>query len=76
MKTLRIIAFSIPFLLAFGVKAQSPAAKDPLQPLSFLQGTWEAKTDSSSGVSSVGEYSFELELRNHIMARQCLSEES
>jgi hypothetical protein len=76
MKTLRIIAFSIPFVLAYGVKAQSAAAKDPLQPLSFLQGTWEAKTDSNSGVSSVGKYSFELELRNHIMARQSVSKES
>jgi hypothetical protein len=74
MKTLHIIAFS--FLLAFGVKAQSPEAKDPLKPLSFLQGTWEAKTDSSSGVSSVGKYSFQLELRNHVMARQSVSKES
>jgi hypothetical protein len=76
MKTLRIIAFSIPFVLAFGVKAQLPATQEPLQSLSFLQGTWEAKTDSSSGVSSAGKYSFELELRNHIMARQSVSKES
>ncbi len=76
MKTLRIIAFTLSFLFAFGVRAQSPAAKDPLQPLSFLQGPWEAKTDSSSGVNSIGTYSFELELRNHIMARQSVSKES
>src|SRR5882724_11502046 len=43
---------------------------DPWKALQFLLGSWEAKTGSgSAGAASSGTYSFQLELRNHILAR-------
>lgn len=43
---------------------------DMFKPLSFLVGTWQAKTEGgSAGASSSGTYSFQLELRNHVLAR-------
>ncbi len=48
---------------------QTPAA-DPWQPLRFLLGTWEAATQSgSAGATGTGTYMFQLELRNHVLAR-------
>jgi hypothetical protein len=76
VKTLRLISLGILFVATLGLRAQSAPTKDPFQSLSFLQGTWEAKTSGSSGVNSIGKYSFELELRKHIMARQAVSNES
>jgi hypothetical protein len=38
--------------------------------LSFLIGTWEAKTTSgSAGASVTGAYTFQLELSGHVLAR-------
>jgi hypothetical protein len=61
-------------LCAAGLLAQntsSPAASRPTwKPLEFLIGTWEAKTQSgSAGAASSGTYSFQPELRDHVMAR-------
>ncbi len=44
-----------------------PAA-DPLAPLSFLEGTWDAQAQGS-GAAAVGTYSFSRELGSHILAR-------
>jgi hypothetical protein len=51
-----------------GLLAQN--ASTPWKPLSFLIGTWEAKTQGgSSGAAASGDYSFQLELRDHVLAR-------
>src|ERR1700742_1459519 len=76
MRIIRVISISVFFVWTIGVMAQSAPAKDPFQSLSFLEGTWEAKTNGTSGVDSLGKYSFELELRNHVLARNSASKES
>ena len=76
MKTFRVISLSVLFILTFILRAQSAPPKDPFQSLSFLEGTWEAKTDGTSGVDANGKYSFALELRNHVIARHMVSKES
>ena len=58
--------------LCTGLTAQEPPKKtdDPWRPLSFLIGTWEAKTQGgSASAASSGSYTFQLELRDHILAR-------
>ncbi len=53
-----------------------PQKTDPdiWKPLQFLIGTWEAKTTGgSSGAVSTGTYSFQLELRNHILSRHTIA---
>lgn len=48
---------------------QAPAG-DAWRSLRFLIGTWEAKTQGgSAGADSSGTYVFQLELRNHVLAR-------
>ena len=43
---------------------------DIWKPLRFLIGTWEAKTTGgSAGAVSSGAYTFQLELRNHVLVR-------
>ena len=76
MKIFRIAIAAASLILALGASAQSAPPKDAFQPLAFLQGTWEAKTNSVSGVNSSGKYSFALELKNHVMARHTVSIES
>jgi hypothetical protein len=51
--------------------AQTASAPDPFQALSFLEGTWEAKTQGD--VTSSGTYTFQPELKNHILARHSTS---
>jgi len=47
----------------------APAA-DSWKSLQFLKGTWEAKTQGgSAGAAGSGTYTFELELRNHVLVR-------
>jgi len=47
-----------------------PGEADPLKVLSFLEGTWEGKTGSGSAGAHVnGTYTFQRELRKHILAR-------
>jgi hypothetical protein len=53
----------------------SSAQPDPWRPLRFLVGTWDAKTEGgSAGASAVGAYTFQLELKNHVLARHTMSE--
>jgi len=56
-----------------GTSAQ-PAARDPWQSLRFLLGAWEAKTGAgSAGAAASGTYTFQLELKNHVLARHSSS---
>ncbi len=56
-------------LLAAPAPAQtSHPVADPLAPLSFLEGTWDAQAQGS-GAAVVGTYSFSRELGSHILAR-------
>jgi hypothetical protein len=57
-------------LCAGGGSAQTDAWKQ----LRFLIGTWDAKTaGGSAGAAGSGTYSFQLELRDHILARHSSS---
>jgi hypothetical protein len=74
MKTLA----SFLLLLAFPLLAQNAAAPspDPWKALRFLEGTWEARAQGSAGAAGAaasGTYTFQLELRNHILARHSSS---
>lgn len=63
---LALLMFSMPLL------AQSSASSktDPLQSLTFLEGSWEAKTEAgSAGAKASGTYTFKRELGNHLLAR-------
>lgn len=63
-----VVAATCSFLWA---QTGSVETADAFKPLSFLIGTWEAKTrGGSAGASSSGTYSFQLELRNHVLVRQ------
>lgn len=42
---------------------------NPLDALAFLQGTWNARAEGSNGAAADGFYSFQLELKNHVLAR-------
>ena len=67
------------FLCVILCPAQTPAtsamsASDPWQPLKFLTGTWEAKTEAGTAEAQVtGAYSFDFELKNHVLARHSSS---
>jgi len=51
------------------------SAVGPWQSLQFLIGTWEAKTQGGSAkAEGTGTYLFQLELRNHILARHSSGE--
>ncbi len=74
--TIRQLA--IAFILCAAVSAQQPAAQqpstppaDPWQSLRFLIGTWDAKTQGgSAGAAGSGTYTFQLDLRDHVLARR------
>jgi len=58
----------------FAQDAGTPAPADPWQPLRFLIGTWEAKTEGgAAGAAGSGTYTFQLELRDHVLVRHCSS---
>jgi hypothetical protein len=70
------LAHLLPFVLAFEIMAQTPQSTNPFQPLAFLEGTWGAKGVGSSGAASDGKYAFVQELRNHLLARHTVSQDS
>ena len=55
-------------MVAAPLCAQTAATPDPWKALSFLEGTWEAKTQGGAA-SAAGLYTFQLELDKHILAR-------
>jgi hypothetical protein len=62
---------------AYAQNAHTPdSALDPWKSLRFLIGTCEAKSQGGSAKSeSSGTYTFQLELRNHILARHSSGED-
>ena len=46
---------------------------NPLEQLSFLMGTWEAKTINNPAIAAGGSYTFRTELNGHILARHSTS---
>jgi hypothetical protein len=51
-------------------QSKPPARNEPWNAVSFLEGTWEAKTQAAaSGADVTGTYSFQKELGGHILAR-------
>jgi len=64
--------FAAILFFAGGLLAQSPSA--PWKPFEFLIGTWEAKTSGgSAGAASSGTYTFQTELKGHVLARHSTS---
>ena len=54
-------------LCASALSAQTP---DPWKSLRFLIGTWEGKTQGgSAGAASAGVYTFQLDLKGHVLGR-------
>jgi hypothetical protein len=57
-------------MLAAALGAQQKTADDPWAGLRFLIGSWEARTDGgAAGAASAGVYSFQLNLREHVLMR-------
>jgi hypothetical protein len=55
-------------LFTGGLLAQKPSS--PWKPFEFLIGTWEAKTTGgSASASGSGRYTFQTEMKDHILAR-------
>lgn len=61
------------FVLVFSVApmacAQSVPGQDPFGALSFLLGTWDARTMNNPRVTANGSYTFLKELNGHVLAR-------
>ena len=56
-------------VMAQGTPTQQQSA-DPWSTLRFLLGTWEARTQGgSAGAAAAGTYTFQLELKSHVLAR-------
>jgi hypothetical protein len=73
IKTLAIVLCLAGFYAPCASSAES--AIDPWKSLRFLIGTWEARTQGgSAGAAGAGTYTFQLELRNHVLARHSSSE--
>lgn len=47
---------------------------DPFQPISFLIGTWEARTINNPSVTAIGAYTFQSELNGHVLARHSIGD--
>jgi hypothetical protein len=60
-----------PALCAQDASAPSNDAAEQWKSLQFLVGTWEAKTlGGSAGAAGNGTYTFQFELKNHILSRR------
>ena len=60
----------LPAFLVLPLLAQVLSQRaDPWKALGFLQGTWEAKTSGQSAAQAQGTYTFQMELKNHVLAR-------
>jgi hypothetical protein len=69
MSVLEVVAVAL--LLA--QSAPAPAS-DNWKPLRFLMGAWEAKTKGGSAAAvGSGTYSFQLELRDHVLSRRSVN---
>lgn len=65
-----LLVFAVPLVAQ---SAPAPSV-DPLKSLSFLEGTWEARSQAgSAGATTSGTYTFKRGLREHILARSSSS---
>lgn len=68
-----VLCFTLLVTLPLIAQASIPAATAPAteswSALSFLEGTWEAKTTDPEGPHTRGRYTFVRELDGHILAR-------
>jgi hypothetical protein len=65
-----LLAAAVLFSAALGAQNPPAPSGEPFAALQFLVGTWEAKTEGgSAGATSSGTYTFQWELRKHILAR-------
>jgi hypothetical protein len=69
-----LVAFAALFTLNLTPSDQALSAPaDPWKPLTFLEGTWEARTQSgSANAQANGTYTFKLELKDHVLARHSI----
>ncbi len=67
--------FPLAIVFSLGACLHAQTAPFPSwKALEFLIGTWEARTEGgSAGASGAGTYSFQLELRGHVLARHSTS---
>ena len=73
---MRFVYWVFALMLAVPAVAQNapPSHSDPFQAISFLTGTWGAKTVNTPGVAAGGTYIFRTELNGHVMARHTVSD--
>lgn len=71
MRPILVTILAICAVLAARAQAPSSPAPDSLAPLSFLLGTWSAKTTSAGAAAadSSGTYTFHLDLNGHAIDR-------
>src|SRR5579863_9080545 len=70
-----LVWFSAVILAVPAVAQNAPQPRsDPFQPISFLVGTWEARTTNNPSVTAVGAYTFRTELDGHIVARHSIGD--
>ena len=55
------------------IAAPAQSLSDPVASLSFLLGTWEAKTVNNPDVTATGTYTFRTELNGHVLARHTVA---
>jgi hypothetical protein len=68
-------AGALALLCGMSMAAQNgqEAPADPWKPLRFLIGTWDATTKGgSAGAAATGAYTFQLELKDHVLARHAV----
>ncbi len=69
MRSLLVTLLAVCTVAAVPAQAPASSAPDPLAPLSFLLGTWSAKTTSGGAADSSGTYAFHLDLNGHAIDR-------
>lgn len=65
----RSMCFLAAFIVLPLLAQVSSQPADPWKALGFLQGTWEAKASGDSGAQVRGTYTFQMELKDHVLAR-------
>jgi hypothetical protein len=67
----RIVIAGALFMLSLATNQATSASADPWKALSFLEGTWDARTQAGSArAQSSGTYTFKMELKHHVLVRQ------
>jgi hypothetical protein len=67
---MKLYALVLLFACPASISAQtSPQDPNPWKELNFLKGTWEAKTAAGATAKITGTYTFQMELKGHVLAR-------